>query len=139
MKRKAFKPLSFQIHSRDYWWANVRSIALPKPSKVQTPLLLLSNAINHREGEKWKREPPQPQPHAMQQQPMPMPAQAPPTAGITTEQIQKVPPLCPPPPPLSLPVLGPGSGAPPSLLGRVFLGGKRFYLLLFLPGLLEWC
>uniref|UniRef100_A0A0E0BSZ2 SS18 N-terminal domain-containing protein n=1 Tax=Oryza glumipatula TaxID=40148 RepID=A0A0E0BSZ2_9ORYZ len=25
----------------------------------------------------------------MQQQPMPMPAQAPPTAGITTEQIQK--------------------------------------------------
>lgn len=65
----------------------------------QTPLLL-SNAINHREGEKkWKREPPRP--HAMQQQPMPMPAQAPPTAGITTEQIQKVPPLCPPHPPPS--------------------------------------
>lgn len=103
-------------------------LLFPNPPKSK-PLLLLSNAINHREGEKkWKREPPQP--HAMQQQPMPMPAQAPPTAGITTEQIQKVPPLCPPPP-LSLPVLGPGSGAPPSLLGRVFLGGKRFDLFFY--------
>lgn len=36
-----------------------------------------------------------------------------------------------PPPPLSLPVLGPGSGAPPSLLGRVFLGGKRFDLFFY--------
>lgn len=96
-------------------------LLFPNPPKSK-PLLLLSNAINHREGEKkWKREPPQP--HAMQQQPMPMPAQAPPTAGITTEQIQKVPPLCPPPPFLFR-FLAPVRVRRPRFLGGFFWGAK---------------